>query len=176
MQRNGSNQKSKRSKLPFCWIEKQKLRMINDVFSQKTGRAEAPRSLYVALCEIASDKQSDKFNVSQAEIAQRAAMSVASVKRILPILQRLGLIKIQRNSINGIEVQSTYTLIRGALAHHELPLAHQRKSKRATKKEYFEECLEGKARKRNTLVSNTQDNSLADNGDGFNKENGEWKW
>jgi DNA-binding MarR family transcriptional regulator len=103
--------------------------MIGDVFSESTGSVNSARSLYLALAEIASDKRSDTFDASQSEIAHRAGLSVASVKRILPVFRRLGLIKIKRNSINGIETRSTYTLIRGALAHGELALAQEPKTK-----------------------------------------------
>jgi DNA-binding MarR family transcriptional regulator len=150
--------------------------MINDVFSARTGRADAPRSIYVALCEIASDKQSDKFDVSQSEIAHRAGLSVASVKRILPVFVRLGLIKIKRNSINGIETRSTYILVRGALAHSEPALAQELKIKRATLEECTEECFEGTARKKTKGVNSTCGSSLAGKRNGFNQERGEYEW
>jgi DNA-binding MarR family transcriptional regulator len=159
---NDNNSKTQSKREPFCWIEKRKLRMIADVFSEGTGSVNSARSLYLALAEIASDKQRDRFDASQAEIAHRAGLSVASVKRILPVFRRLGLIKIKHNSTNGIQTRSTYTLIRGALAHGELALAQQPKTKRATEEESSEETFEGTARMKKAVSSSTCDNSLAE--------------
>jgi hypothetical protein len=103
--------------------------MITDVFTENFGSASAARSIYVALTEIASDRQSDTFDASHAAIAHRAGLSVATVKRVLPIFRDLGLVVIKRNSVNRIEQSSTYTLIRVALAHHELALDHGTKTK-----------------------------------------------
>ena len=65
--------------------------MIADVFSESIGSISinSARSAYLGLAEIASDKQRDRFDASQAEIAHRAGLSVASVKRILPVFKRL---------------------------------------------------------------------------------------
>jgi len=115
--------------------------MINDVFSESKGLSKAApsaRSIYVALCEIASDKHRDgNLDPSQAEIAARAAVSLATVKRLLPILKKLGLVNIERRFEHGMERPSTYTIIRGELpiAHKELALAHEAKIQRATEKE-----------------------------------------
>ena len=94
--------------------------MITDVFTENFRGASAARSIYVALSQIASDQQSDTFDASQSEIAHRAGLSVATVKRVLPIFRDLGIIVIKRNYVNNIEQSSTYTLIRASLAHHEL--------------------------------------------------------
>jgi hypothetical protein len=161
---------------PYCWIEKRKLRMIGDVFSQKAASinsASSARSLILALVEIASDRQSDKFDASQPEIAIRAGLSVSTVRRILPVFGQLGLVKIKRNSINGIETTSTYTIIRGPLAHHERAPVHLLKSKRATEKESVEESLEGTARMESVRGNRkTRNNSLAE----FDEKIGEDEW
>ena len=97
------------------------LRTIRDVLGDK---GKVGLLTYVALTEIASDHKSDTFKVSHSEIALRGRISPASVKRILPIFQKMGLIRVQPNYINGIQTASTYTLVRGCpLAHSELPLA-----------------------------------------------------
>ncbi len=94
--------------------------MITDVFTENFRGASAARSIYVALSQIASDQQSDTFDASQSVIAHRAGLSVATVKRVLPIFRDLGLVVIKRNYVNNIEQSSTYTLVRASLAHHEL--------------------------------------------------------
>src|SRR5436305_8286218 len=158
---DGKGKPSKRE--PFCWIEKPKLRMIGDVFSENSGSVKSARSVYLALAEIASDKQRDTFDANQQEIATRAGLSVPSVKRLLPVFRQLGLIKIKRNSINGFETRSTYTLVRGyAVAHGEPALAQHLKTKRATEEEFSEETFERTARKEKSVSSSTCGSSLAD--------------
>ena len=115
--------------------------MIAAVFESSKGSVSAARSVYMALSEIASDKQRDTFEASQAEIAARAGLSVPTVKRILPTLKEISLIAIQRNYFNKIETQSSYSVLRGAVAHGELAPVHPLKTKRATEKE-SKECSE----------------------------------
>jgi DNA-binding MarR family transcriptional regulator len=193
MKANDEQPESKQSKRdPFCWIEKQKLRMIGDVFTENTGLAsiESARSTYLALAEIASDNErDDNLDVSQHAIARRAGLSVSTVKRILPVFKRLGLIKIKPNSINGLQTRSTYTLIRGALAHCAPTLAQDAKTKRATSEESLEESFEGKeaARKKKegeacgrSLAADQRDltarSKPSPNGEGFNPKSGEYEW
>ena len=149
--------------------------MISDVFAEGAGSINAARSIYLSLAEIASDKASDTFDASQADIGHRAGLSVATVKRILPLFRTLGLIKIKRNSIRGIETRSTYTLIRTALAHHEPALAQQPKTKRAT----LEESTK-KGTKREEARMEKRDEaevrSLADGRSTFDPETQDYKW
>ena len=90
--------------------------MIGDVYGKAAANA---RSVYVALTEIASDKASDIYDASHSEIAHRAGTSVSTVQRILPTFVKLGKIKIRRNAFNGIQVRSTYTIIRRTPVHSE---------------------------------------------------------
>jgi hypothetical protein len=92
--------------------------MITDVFTENFGSASAARSIYLALTQIASDKHNDTFDASHAVIAHRAGLSVATVRRVLPTFRDLGLITIKRNFVNNIEQPSTYSVIRGAIAHN----------------------------------------------------------
>jgi hypothetical protein len=67
MKRNRSPDKNKRRE-PFCWLEKKKLRMLEDIFSENTGigSLECARSVYLALAEIASDNERDKPSANSA--------------------------------------------------------------------------------------------------------------
>lgn len=181
MQHNKSPNESKRRKQPFCWIEKPKLRMIDDVFSENTGLGslESARSIYLALAEIASDYgRDDNLEISQAVIARRAGVCVTTVKRILPTLVRLKFLKVKRNSVHGMMTRSTYTLVRGevALSNKRLALGKVTENGLATLEEHSEECFEGSARKTKKCVGNTCGNSLVGKGDGFNPEKGEYEW
>jgi DNA-binding MarR family transcriptional regulator len=149
--------------------------MISDVFAESAGSINAARSIYLSLAEIASDKASDTFDASQADIGHRAGLSVATVKRILPLFRRLGLIKIKRNSINGIETRSTYTLIRTMLAHHELALVQQPKTKRAT----LEESTKKGTKREEARMEKREEaevRSLADGRSTFDSETQDYVW
>jgi len=106
-------QKARTRKQPFCWQEKHVLRTIREMFEQ-TGNAGSALLVYHALTEIASDKQSDVFVTTCACIGQRAGLSARTVNRIIPVFERLGIIGIKRNKINGVNGPSTYTVVRDA--------------------------------------------------------------
>ena len=135
--------------------------MIADAYPN--GAANA-RSVYVALTEIASDRASDTFDSSHPEIANRAGMSVSSVRRILPTLEKLGKVKVRPNAINGIQVRSTYTIIREHTpAHGEHPPAQLLNAKRTTEEEMYEESFEGTARRERVRANrSTCSSSLAE--------------
>jgi DNA-binding IscR family transcriptional regulator len=112
--RNGTKPRRETTKKqPFCWQEKHVLRTIRDMF-EATGNVGSALLVYHALTEIASDKQTDTFVTTCAYIGQRAGLSARTVNRILPTLENLDIITIQRNKICGVNAPSTYTIIRGA--------------------------------------------------------------
>ena len=81
--------------------------MIGDAFAEgKIGNLAAARSVYLALSEIASDRQSDTFTVATLYIAQRAGVTSKTVRRVIKILQRLGFARVQGRSANGLKVAS----------------------------------------------------------------------
>ena len=98
---------------PFCWLEKRKLRTIADVLEEgKHGNLTAARSVYLALGEIASDRQNETFTVATSYIAQRAGVTSKIVRRVIKILKRLGFVKMQGRSASGLKLAHEYTLIR----------------------------------------------------------------
>ena len=105
------NQKQQR-RPPWCWQKKFALRMINDADCLE-GNGGNALAIYTALTWIASDHQRDNFSASRRHIAARAAVSVSTVKRILPKLQQLGLITIEPRYIDGIQTGNEYTIRRG---------------------------------------------------------------
>jgi hypothetical protein len=99
---------------PFCWLEKRKLRIIADVFAEgRLGALTSARSVYLALSEIASDRQNDTFTVATSYIAQRAGVTSKTVRRVIKILKWLVFVKIQGRSASGLKLAYEYTLIRG---------------------------------------------------------------
>jgi DNA-binding IscR family transcriptional regulator len=169
MEANKYNAKGKPRREPFCWQEKATLRMITDVYSASGATA---RSVYVAMTEIASDRKSDVYDASHPEIAHRAGTSVSSVQRVLPTLVKLGCIKIRRNSINGIQIRSTYTIIRSTPVHYDRASVQVLSANLPTE----EECTKNvqiTARMKSNRKKKALSTSLAD---GRNSTTGDYEW
>ncbi|HEX3716867.1 MAG TPA: hypothetical protein VH595_02780 [Verrucomicrobiae bacterium] len=67
-------------------------------------------AVYMALTEIASDKQSETFETTLLWIALMAGASVSSVKRIIPDLEAISIINVRRTQQGG-KGPSTYSLL-----------------------------------------------------------------
>lgn len=97
----------------WCWQEKGALQLITKTFAD-SEKAASHRSLYVAMTEIASDEGRETFQVSKALLAFKAGLSVKTVERLLPGLEELGIIKIERSlasaASGAIKAPNTYTL------------------------------------------------------------------
>lgn len=138
---------------PFCWQEKTALRKIREACGN-VGDGASTLATYLALTEIASDKQSDAFQTTQEYIAGKACLSLATVKRRLKLLSELGLIEI---TVPKLRAPGTYRLLqiahnKPAVANNEPAIAQGRKRvKRATLEEYKEEYKEGEPLARNEL-------------------------
>jgi hypothetical protein len=97
----------------FCWQSKSARRLIRDV-SDSTGNTATALAVYDALTEIASDRQSETFAVSQATIAKAAGVSDRWVRAMLPKLVDIGLVSITPNKLPGTKAQlpSTFRLLK----------------------------------------------------------------
>jgi DNA binding protein with HTH domain len=166
---------------PFCWLEKRKLRTIADVSEEgKHGNLTAARSVYLALAEIASDKQSDTFTVATSYIAQRAGVTSKTVRRVIKILKRLGFVRIQGRSASGLKLAHEYTLIRGDRPIGPIypSFGKARKIALPTREECDEESREGTARKEKEILP-INDNDItihARTGERFNRRTKEFVW
>ena len=166
---------------PWCWLEKPKLRTIADVLEEgKHGNLTAARSVYLALGEIASDKQSDTYTVATSYIAQRAGVTSKTVRRVIKILKRLGFLKAQPRSANGLKLSHEYTLIR---SDSPVGLSYPSFGKPGkialpTREEYDEESREGTARKEKEILSINDNDIITHVGTGerFNQRTKEFDW
>lgn len=121
------------------------LRMISDIFDA-TNDASLARSVYLALTEIASDEQSDRFTKSINEIAKRASVSYRTTFEMLKRFEGLRIIAVQRNIVPGTKelAPSTYTLCTGCrtlctgLNHGSVP-RYKKESNKTLKKNVVEE-------------------------------------
>ena len=95
---------------PFCWQSKAALRRIRDSFGDDESAACRTRSVYLALCEIASDKGAAQFIVPKGLLAFRAGLSPRTVQRAFPALERAGVLTVERNA-TGLKASSRYTLL-----------------------------------------------------------------
>src|SRR5882757_5164014 len=124
---------------PFCWQNKAVLRMITEEFAE-SNQAVSARSLYLALTEVASDEQSETFTASKALIAHKAGLSVKTAERILPGLEHLGFLKIDRGLVEAtsgsIKSPNTYTLL--SMRHGDVT-SMRHEGKHASKSDKVEE-------------------------------------
>jgi len=93
---------------PFLWMNKAALRMLTDQYGESSDRGPSGRSVYLALCEFASDKQAEAFEVTKALLAFRSGTSIRTVQRVLPDLEKAKLIHVVRSTDGAA---SKYTLL-----------------------------------------------------------------
>jgi hypothetical protein len=98
---------------PFCWQNKHVLRSIRDHFDA-TNNVSSALAVYVALTEIASNKQSEVFDRRIGDIAARAGVSYKTADKVLHRLEALAIVAIMRHKVSGTNenAPSTYRLLR----------------------------------------------------------------
>jgi hypothetical protein len=96
---------------PWCWIEKDVLRLIREKFEPRS-RVHAIATT-AALAELASDKQENPFTEKTAVIAHRAGYSYRKCFSILKTLEEIGIIRIDQRKVanSNIDCPSQYTLL-----------------------------------------------------------------
>jgi hypothetical protein len=164
---------------PWCWLGKRQLRMIADVFAEgKVGTLAAARSVYLALSEIASDRESDTFTVGTQYIAQRAGVASKTVRRVLKILKQLRFVKVQGRSSNGLKVANQYTLVRAnnSIGPIYPSLGKTKEIILPRREECTEESREGTARKEKEIVPINESDIIIHprTGERFNRRTGEF--
>jgi hypothetical protein len=97
---------------PWCWVSKSALRKIREAFDDSTYLDQA-LAVYLALCELASDHQSESFQVRKRTIQERSGVSLRRVGEILPRLKQVGVLGWIQNQIAGSKELSpnTYTML-----------------------------------------------------------------
>ena len=166
---------------PFCWLGKPQLRTMADVFTEgKIGSLAVARSVYLALSEVASDKQNDTFTVATSYIAQRAGVTPKTVRRVIKILTRLGFLKVQGRSASGLKLASQYTLVRsnGSIGPIYPSLGKTKETTLPRREECTEESTESKVSKGKEILSVNDDDIIIHKrtGERFNKRTGEFIW
>ena len=94
---------------PWCWLSKITLTQILAATGETNGAVCNGRSVYLALCELASDAGTERFTATKSLIGYRAGLSIRTVQRVLADLERAGVVEIGRNA-TGIRTASSYTL------------------------------------------------------------------
>jgi|GEM_PF-4138387 len=92
---------------PYCWQSKEARRLIRQHMNGESTTA-ALLSLYDALTEIASNEGSESFAAGQPHIGELAGMSARNVRRLEPILEEIGVVRITRPKVRG---HHTYSLL-----------------------------------------------------------------
>ncbi|MCC5805569.1 MAG: hypothetical protein JJU00_04490 [Opitutales bacterium] len=91
----------------FLWVNKAMMGRIRGYFDG-TCRCEGAISIYVALCEIASDEQSETFEAIQGEIGMKAGVSAKTVGRLMPQLEKAGVVSVFERPLKTPKI---YTLL-----------------------------------------------------------------
>ena len=166
---------------PYCWLGKRQLRMLADVFAEgKVGNLSAARSVYLALREIASDRQSDTFIAGTVYIAQRAGVASKTVRRVIKILKQMGFVRARPRSANGLNLASEYTLVRrvGSIGPIYPSMGKGREISLRTREEYDEQSRESTARKEEKILPANENDIVIHKrtGERFNKRTKEFSW
>ena len=106
-------------RIAFAWQDKISLRRIREQIPDY-GSALA---VYVALTVVASDKESDEFQTTQEWVAQLSGFDARTVRRRLPDLERIGVVKI---TTPPLRVPSTYRLLRSAMVSQRKDIVSER--------------------------------------------------
>jgi hypothetical protein len=92
---------------PWCWQSKAARRRIREAFDATNNVASA-LSVYDALCEIASDDQSEVFTTTHAWIQRISGVGISTIKKHLAVLSEVGLVTI---STPRLRAPSTFVLL-----------------------------------------------------------------
>jgi len=93
---------------PWCWLEKASLEKIRRQLDNPTPAL----AVYLALCEIASDRRSDDFQISADHIGSKCGMCRQTVSKQLARLEFIGLVDIMRAETSAnMKVSSAYVLL-----------------------------------------------------------------
>src|SRR5260370_20152628 len=97
---------------PWAWLNKKALQLIPETFDL-VGQVASARSVYLALCELASDAQKETFPATVREIGCRAGVSYGTAFKVLMRLEAVGLLSIKRRDKQGSKerLPSVYTLL-----------------------------------------------------------------
>jgi hypothetical protein len=98
---------------PFAWLHKAALWRIRNAFDESTFLDQS-LAVYLTLCELASDAQSETFTTTRRKIAERSGVSIRRVSEILARFKSLILLDWKQNFLDGSKelAPSTYTLTR----------------------------------------------------------------
>jgi hypothetical protein len=107
-QRNGKAGNTRSTTgIAWCWQDKKAFKKIREGFD-RTNTVSSALVVYVALTEIASDKESPTFETTHGYVAQRSGCSLRTVFSRLKELQEIGLIKIETPALRA---PSTITVL-----------------------------------------------------------------
>ncbi len=102
----------KNGEAPWCWQTKAAIWRIREAFDESTF-LDQTLAVYLTMCELASDEQSETFEATRRKIAERAGVSVRRVSEILARFKTLNLLDWKQNFLEGTKelAPSTYTLL-----------------------------------------------------------------
>jgi len=104
-----TTQERKSTDGPWGWFNKHALEKIRNSCED----VKSCLGVYLSLCEIASDEQSENFMVSMHRISMKCGLSRRTVFDRLNDLERIGLVEIARSRTSeNYRIPSAYMLLR----------------------------------------------------------------
>lgn len=96
--------------IAFCWLPKEALRRIEQ--GAELEEAATAKLVYLALSRVASDEETSSITKPINYLATLASVNRRTVERRLPLLERLGLVTVERSKLHASHRYTLATLSR----------------------------------------------------------------
>lgn len=100
-------ERSRTPERPYCWQSKEARRLIRERMNGE-GSVASLLSIYDALTEVASNEMKETFQAGQPYIGTLAGVDARTVRRLEPVLEEIGVVKIIKPRLRG---HHTYKLL-----------------------------------------------------------------
>ncbi len=118
--------------IPFCWQPKEAFRRIEQ--EAELDEAASAKLVYIALSRVASDEETRSFTKPINYLATLASVNRRTVERRLPLLERLGLVTVERSKLRASHRYTLATLSRNVATRRDpvaVALIEERKNSTA---------------------------------------------
>jgi DNA-binding transcriptional regulator YhcF (GntR family) len=103
--------------IPFCWQPKEAFRRIEQ--EAELDEAASAKLVYIALSRVASDEETPTFTKPINYLATLASVNRRTVERRLPLLERLGLVTVERSKLRASHRYTLATLSRNVATRRD---------------------------------------------------------
>ena len=103
--------------IPFCWQPKEAFRRIEQ--EAELDEAASAKLVYLALSRVASDEETRSFRKPINYLATLASVNRRTVERRLPLLEKLGLVAVERTQLRASHRYTLATLCRNVATRRD---------------------------------------------------------